>query len=159
MDMKDLFEKYFEGLTSLEEEKRLRDMFRRNEVPDEYMDYAPFFAYVEEESKSFQEVESVRPKFSVPKWTLAISTAAAVLLTIFLVMPNKEDGGTYVAINGEKIYDEEIAMEYALDRLSKISHQLSSVKEYLNAPADMKKEVDDAMSKVGKHKILENFTK
>lgn len=44
-----LLDRYFEGLTGLEEEKQLRDYFRREEIEEDFLPYQPLFRHFEEE--------------------------------------------------------------------------------------------------------------
>ncbi|GHT47710.1 hypothetical protein FACS189440_09050 [Bacteroidia bacterium] len=45
IDIEKLLNKYFEGLTSLQEEESLRKYFQGDEIPDEFQLYQPMFQY------------------------------------------------------------------------------------------------------------------
>lgn len=49
--IEDLLERYFEGLTSAEEEKRLRHFFTSDDVPEKLAMHKPLFAYFDAEIK------------------------------------------------------------------------------------------------------------
>ena len=44
-DIKQLLEKYWQGKTSLEEEKQLQDFFSGNDIPKEWKKYRPLFVW------------------------------------------------------------------------------------------------------------------
>jgi hypothetical protein len=54
-----LLEKYFEGNTSIREEKILRDFFQGNEIPVHLQDYKPLFTFLVQE----QKIEMDEPNF------------------------------------------------------------------------------------------------
>ncbi|MCD8030540.1 MAG: hypothetical protein LUF85_06910 [Bacteroides sp.] len=53
-----LLDRYFEGLTSCEEEQEIRRLFHQGEVPQHLEVYRSLFAWIEEESRSVQKVRS-----------------------------------------------------------------------------------------------------
>ncbi len=54
-----LLEKYFEGNTSIREEKTLRDYFQGNDIPLHLRDYKPLFTYLAQE----QMIDMPEPNF------------------------------------------------------------------------------------------------
>ena len=48
-------EKYFEGLTSLDEEQKLRDYFRQENIPQELEMYKPLFQYFTSEREAISQ--------------------------------------------------------------------------------------------------------
>ena len=54
MKIEELLNKYFEGLTTCEEERRLRHYFTREKnLPHEWEIYRPLFTCLEEEAEAF----------------------------------------------------------------------------------------------------------
>lgn len=51
-EAKVILQKYFEGETSLEEERRLREFFRQEEIPDGFLPYRKWFAAPQERGES-----------------------------------------------------------------------------------------------------------
>ena len=65
-NIKILIEKYFEGLTSLDEEQQLRDYFRQENVPQELEMYKPLFQYFVSEREACASLRGQSPKQSTP---------------------------------------------------------------------------------------------
>ena len=102
--IEELIELFFEGATSLEEEKELYIFFSSDTVPQELTQYKQLFTYFESELKQelqaefhYQETESI-PKIKLrsrlPKRTrllrrLVISSSAALLLIFISVVSYK----------------------------------------------------------------------
>jgi hypothetical protein len=83
-DIKILIDKYFEGLTSLDEEQKLRDYFQRENVPQEWEMYKPMFRYfTSEREEKNQTFSSLQPKTKqiLYRWG---SVAAAACLLLFI---------------------------------------------------------------------------
>lgn len=89
-----LLDKYFEGVTSLEEEKQLRDFFRRPEVPAALQPYRPLFRHFDVEQQleladDFDERLLARLKGRPVArtrrlWTVLARVAAVLLLALGL---------------------------------------------------------------------------
>lgn len=113
-----LLEKYFEGETSLEEEKILRQYFRQPDIDERHKIYAPMLNFFSEERK---EVAIIKKRKKIPfyVWT---SIAASILLVLcvklFVDVPNT---GSLVYINGKKITDINTINSEALISLENIS--------------------------------------
>ena len=87
-----LLDKYFEGVTSREEEKQLRDFFRRPEVPAALQPYRPLFRHfdVEQQLKLADDFDErllarldERPAARTRRLWPVLARVAAVLLLAF----------------------------------------------------------------------------
>lgn len=118
----ELLNKYFEGQSSLEDEKILKEYFRSNKIFPQHAVYKSLFIAFEEEK------QVIAPKFSIPaeevgmkefsrkRWVSVAGAAAAILLAIVLFpLKNRtEKHSEYlVYINGERITNPQRAKEYA----------------------------------------------
>ena len=81
-----LLEKYFEGLTSLEEEQVLRDYFQREGLPEELKVHAPMFQYFSSERKEIQKNEVSARRNKTIRLGYWVSVSAAACLLLFLGM-------------------------------------------------------------------------
>ncbi|AWI25823.1 hypothetical protein [Flavobacterium pallidum] len=94
-----LLEKYFEGETTIAEEKLLSVYFASADVAPEFEMYKPLFGYFESEKSQQPEITSISVKNQNP-W-LAVAAAAIVFLSIgsfsYLNFQEKpqQDLGTY----------------------------------------------------------------
>jgi hypothetical protein len=88
--IQDLLDKYFEGETSLREEKELRNFFRKTALlPEEWQSYKQMFAFFEAEGlKTMPSDENVQRKKNIIWLVLTgISIAASVLILLTIFIP------------------------------------------------------------------------
>lgn len=138
--MKDILEKYFNGETSLEEEKKLRAFFRTEEVPEELKPFALLFQTFDNEEgmkvspnfegRLFAELEEdtkVLRMRTWPTYLMRIAAVGAVLLAAFFALrPMQAPGGSHeIAWEKYEITDEEIALEETKKALLLLSSKLN----------------------------------
>ncbi|GHT74463.1 hypothetical protein AGMMS50262_07480 [Bacteroidia bacterium] len=82
--MKRLLEKYWQGETSLEEEKRLQEFFLNGDVPEEWKKYRPLFVWKEKQkSVSIDKKVVTKPQKSIMvQFYPALKMAASVLIML-----------------------------------------------------------------------------
>lgn len=128
--IKDLLEKYEAGETSLAEEKKLREYFKRNEVPDSLKPYQLIFGFSEIENQKSYEKEILLPSNKQDNRYLWTAIAASVILVVGLFFfQNKplemsdSDLGT--------IQDKEVALQKSMEALKMVSELMNEGKEDL----------------------------
>lgn len=99
-----LLEKYFEGETSLSEEKALRDYFLQTNIEDRHKVYKSIFNFYSEEKDKISPKKKIG--ISYIKW---ISIAAGILIiagiwSLFNI-PNEKETKSLVYVNGKEITD------------------------------------------------------
>ena len=88
--IQDLLNKYFEGETSLGEEKELKEFFRKTKLlPEEWKSYKQLFALFESEGKKTMPLKADIQKKKNAIWiaVIGISLAATVLILLTIFMP------------------------------------------------------------------------
>lgn len=118
-DIEDLIDKYYNGETTLEEEKHLRSFFQKDNIPMHLQSHAAQFRYFAEAGKEqpstvfdFQiQQETVSKKSTKIKvltnWTLRIAAGLALLITGFAsgfiynykLNKNQDSGNNYISDN------------------------------------------------------------
>lgn len=94
-EISDLLEKYFDGETSIEEEKILKEYFLHTEnIPEEWKEYKTLFSYFEVASEQTYERDILLPKKRSYRLPIGFSAVAAVIIAIFLWKPAQEIPGT-----------------------------------------------------------------
>ena len=80
-DIETLLNKYFEGETTCEEERRLRRFFAEGLVPEHLEVYRPMFAFFEAEQKELPEISGIGNAVEMPElppfcywWASPVST-------------------------------------------------------------------------------------
>lgn len=128
MNIEKLLNKYFEGDTTCEEERELRRFFTEGIVPEHLKEYAPLFAFFEEENKQAKvshTVSSSQKRTVRHRLMYSISGIAAGLLILlgiagihrhFNAMPD-----SYVIIDGKCYTDENLVREQAMAAFLNVS--------------------------------------
>ena len=128
--IEELLERYFEGLTSGEEEVALRRFFADGSVPEHLAIYKPLFAYFDSEiekakattiSQQFvrTDLHEVRKR-----WIISIAACAAILIgvTFFATRQGRcPESGDYVIINGRCYTDAQTIRSATFNALREIS--------------------------------------
>jgi hypothetical protein len=122
----DLLEKYFAGVTSLQEEQELKKYFAKGNVATEHELYRSLFEVFEKELKEtailpFEKVIHKQSKTKNLRMQSFIyyGIAASLLFVLWIQIPKSSDN--YVVINGNKIDNSEYAQRYAMRKLNKVS--------------------------------------
>lgn len=120
-NIKNLIEKYFDGTTSIKEEKQLKAYFSSNNVAPELEKYRGLFSYfsTEQQTQTAQEIV-IRPKTRFNFW-IAASVVVAIGLGIVFFQPKEEDLGTFD--------DPEIALQETQKALRLVSENINKGKE------------------------------
>ncbi|MDP2160552.1 MAG: hypothetical protein Q8K02_08735 [Flavobacterium sp.] len=126
-----LVEKYFEGNTTIEEEKVLKNYFSSSEVNDSLKQYQPLFNYLQvAKNETVTTKSDVKPKIQFKKWIsiAAVFVFIAVLTTVLNLKTNEsQDLGTF--------NDPEIAYAETMKALellaTNVNHGMESV-YYIN---------------------------
>ena len=131
MRIEDLLDKYFEGETSAEEERKLRAYFTSGRVAEELKVYIPLFTYFEEEiRKEETQGTTLLQKSGRPRSFYLLRGIAASLLILLIAgigrwVTTETDPclcvGDYVVINGKCYTDPETVRNYALDALQEVA--------------------------------------
>ena len=83
-----LLHKYWQGESSQEEEKQLRELLAREDLPEEYRQYREMFAFYETEGQkkrqNKQGIFSFIEKSNRRIWQIGVSIAAAIVMLFYL---------------------------------------------------------------------------
>lgn len=90
--IRQLLDKYWEGETSLEEERELSSYFGSSQVTDEFAPFIPLFAFFEEGRHIRMEASVVQPPIEETKgkivnirWLVSIAASVAIFLAVFFI--------------------------------------------------------------------------
>jgi hypothetical protein len=118
--VQEMLQKYFDGATSIEEERDLQRYFAIGDLPESLKAYRPMFTFFEEERAVMppkHETRRIRLTLSV------ITGIAASIAILFMVgLPRLKSGNDYVYyVNGQRIYDQTAALELAGNKLQSLA--------------------------------------
>jgi hypothetical protein len=133
-----LIERYYDGLTSVEEEKQLLIFLSQSNLPDHYKPEQAIFGYFDGKKKKVQF--SLRPYI---RWA---SVAALILASVFISKQYMVEKNTdYAFVDGKKITNISEIKSQALASLSDISAKNNEVEDGLknmNNDELIKKQLD-----------------
>ncbi|MBL7828886.1 MAG: hypothetical protein JNJ57_19785 [Saprospiraceae bacterium] len=92
-DIESLLEKYWEGDTSLEEERRLKTYFAQGDVDDRHQKYAPLFSAIRQEQAvqlTKSKATPVRPMMYDTRVWLAAASVVLVLIASWWIISGHE---------------------------------------------------------------------
>lgn len=123
-NIKNLIEKYFDGTTSIKEEKELKVYFSSNNVAPELKKYRELFSYFssEQQTQTAQEIV-IKPKTRFNFW-IAASIIVALGLGIVFFQPKEPDLGTFD--------DPEMALQETQKALRLVSENINKGKEKMS---------------------------
>lgn len=113
-----LLKLYFNGKSSVHEEKLLRHYFQSDNILPEFMKYRDLFNFFSSEAKL---INSYRYKENKNKFILSFTAVAASFIAFLLIINNSEADKIRVVVGGEKMKDKEIALQIVDKQLSKIN--------------------------------------
>lgn len=146
MKIEELLDKYFEGLTTCDEERYLRRYFtREKKLSHEWEIYRPFFTYLEKEAEAHQQTLQEETKRSVllsfhrnKLVYITMGIAATLLLCIGLgiLLPHMGENTTpgFVIINGKYYDDPKLVQAKALEALQNVGFTDEELKENIIIP-------------------------
>ena len=123
MEIEQLLEQYFEGLTTSAEEAVLRRFFTSDGVPENLLMYKPLFVYFNEEIAKSQ-TKRIHSRKTVIFWLSGAAACAAILIgSFFLASQQKRcpGKGDYVIIDGRCYTDAATIRKTMLKTLHEVS--------------------------------------
>ncbi len=132
MDYKELLERYWEGQTTLEEERALKEHFASEgtSTPESVI----FGAFAEAAQRSSADTKMFVPNIGRHKkrrvWTIAAAAAAVVMIMATAVLTERRPT-VYAYVNGEPVTDYETAYAYTRDALTLLGDNLNTSLQYI----------------------------
>ncbi|MDK2979026.1 MAG: hypothetical protein PWP52_1740 [Bacteroidales bacterium] len=144
--IKALLEKYYNGETSLEEEKRLQNYFTANEVDEEFAEDKAIFIFTTEEAKETNQLPDLGNEIwnnieknehinrlknrKLVHYSLSIAASIAILVVSFFFVQNQINKQRTITFN-DTYENPELAYLQAKEALLYVSSKLNSGTEYL----------------------------
>lgn len=133
-----LIEKYYDGLSTVEEEKLLRKFLSQPKLPAKYKPEQDIFGYF--------ELKKQKTTFKIQPYIRWVSTVAAVLVLAFgIQIFILQSSGNYAYIDGVKITNNDEIRTRALASLSNVSADNNEIEQSfknLNGSDLMQKQLD-----------------
>ena len=129
----ELLQRYFDGATSLDEERKLQRYFSGGDISDSLKAYLPLFTFFAEERaiappQQKAVVRNLRIRLSI------ITGIAASIAILFLVGFPKTQSDNYIYyIDGQRVYDESAAIAKAEDKLQLLAASMQKAQSSMAA--------------------------
>lgn len=131
-EIEQLVEQFFEGATTLEQERQLYDFFRGDQLPDSLEQYRAAFQYFDHQLSLEAEtiVVNLPAKRPVKRWIITLSAAAC--LTILVALPfwfseEKPYEGSYIIRDGVRIENPKIIEAELLKIETRVNSQIEQL--------------------------------
>lgn len=142
LNYSELLDNYYEGFTSLAEEKKLMTYLKQyNGNNPELLEAKILFSAIETEKDEtldldFDRIIATKQPSNIRKMLIyvgSLAAAAAIIFSVFFMNRVFEKPVIYAYINGEAITDKEMAMEYSKQAIMHLSEQFNKGAENLNS--------------------------
>ena len=126
-EIKQLIDKYLDGLTSVEEEDKLRDFFTSPDadIPDEWRCYRALFRYEAKERDALTMIahpeNSNKNRFLSHRWIWIVSVAASIAIIVSLFIGQYHAQRNYAVIDGHMITNSTEVKDQAENALQIVS--------------------------------------
>jgi hypothetical protein len=152
-ELDNLIKKYFDGISSMEEEVKIRQFFNKSiNLPEKYERIKQVFLFYQNERNAISElrIDTIIPKkdswLKIKKISYYTAAACILLLAgIWFVSNKAEQKPVYAYINGKPVENKEIAYEEAQKALMLVSKNLNKGAKKVNTLSEFNK----AMSIIG----------
>ena len=129
-----LIEKYYDGLTTVEEEKQIQHFLSQPDLPERFDVEKEIFGYFDHKKK--KPHKSILTYF---RWASVAAVLAAVVFSLQVFM--NSNSSNYAYIDGKKIYDVHQIKSQALESLQDVSSKTN--------------EVEDGFKNLNDHQLIE----
>jgi hypothetical protein len=129
---KELLRRYFDGATSLDEERELQRYFAKSDIPDSLKVYRPMFAF-------FDEERAVQPPVRKPVirrlrlLSIITGIAATIAILIMIGLPKPQTDNYVYYVDGQRVYDETAAIALAENKLQMLAQSMQKAQSSMAA--------------------------
>ncbi|MDD2798139.1 MAG: hypothetical protein PHV20_06055 [Bacteroidales bacterium] len=146
-----LIEKYFEGETTLSEEKRLHRFFQQKNLPTIYeAEKAMYNYFAAEKAKNAPRKTTIRSL--IVRWS-AVAAVAVLAVALFFQLPQGQmllSGGSYVVIDGVVYSDPQIVHDQAIKALDAVTNDKHSNSQKSNVDKEAQRMMLEQLNQFGK---------
>lgn len=128
MNIEDLINKYFDGETTCEEERQLRQAFTQGVIPQHLEVYRPMFAFLDKENRENKVIPPKTVRKAIPfrrRLIYTLSSLAAVALIVLAIAGitryHTATPDNYVIIDGKYYTNTQLVHKEALAAFQEVS--------------------------------------
>ena len=131
--IQELLRRYFDGATSLDEERELQRFFTREEVPESLKQYRPLFAFFAEERKIEPPARKTAAGTIRMPWLIITGIAASIAILFLIAAPKAQPNAFVYYVDGNRVYDEAEAVRTVGDKLQLMAATMQRVSNSMSA--------------------------
>lgn len=160
-EVHNLLKRYFDGVTSLDEERKLQHYFA-DEVPDSLKQFRPLFAFFAKEQTVQPPSRTYPASTPRPYWAILTGIAASITILLITGLPKMQPDSYAYYVDGQRVYDESAAVASAGDKLQMLAASMQKARSSMaafgklqesNLPLQQFDKISAAYRKVEKLKI------
>ena len=122
----ELLQRYFDGATSLEEERNLQRYFAGCDVHESLKAYRPMFTFFAQERAVEPPIRKTQARKISLNMSIITAIAASIALLLWIGLPMMKSDDYVYFVNGQRIYDENAAIALAEDNLQMLAASMQS---------------------------------
>ncbi|MDR1119514.1 MAG: hypothetical protein LBM08_01180 [Dysgonamonadaceae bacterium] len=140
----ELLRRYFDGATSLDEERELQRCLVGEDIPDSLKAYCPMFTFFAEERAIEPAARAVRLNRAI-----VVGIAASIAILLLVGLPKTQPDPYAYYVDGQRVYDEAAAIESAANRLQMLAASVQKARSSMGAFAKLQ-ESNQSLQQFGK---------
>ena len=131
----DLLQRYFDGATSLDEERELQRYFAGRNIPHGLKAYQPMFAFFAEEQAVHPPAQKPAARIIRLNWSIITGIAASIAILFLVSLPKvqREHDQYAYYVDGQRVYDEDAALESAEIKLQMMAASMQKARNSMAA--------------------------
>ena len=129
----ELLQRYFDGATTLDEERELQRYFAGGDISDSLKVYQPLFAFFAEERTLEPPAQKPAARTIRLNWTITTGIAASIAILFIVGLPKTQHDQYAYFVDGQRVYDETAAMESAENKLQMLAASMQKARSSMSA--------------------------
>ena len=129
-----LLERYFDGTTTLDEERDLKRYFAENdELSESLKMYNSLFAFFADERAVQPPIRKKTARRFVLNFSVISGIAASIALLLLISFPKAESENFVHFVNGQRVHDQAVALAMAENKLQSFAESMQRVQTSVSA--------------------------
>ena len=129
----ELLRRYFDGETTLKEERDLQRYFADGDIDESLKAYSPMFTFFAQERAIEPPAGKTQARRIRMNLSIITAIAAGVAILLWIGMPKAKYDNYIYFVNGQRIYDESAAIALAEDKLQLLASSMQSARSGMAA--------------------------
>ena len=129
----ELLRRYFDGATSLDEERVLQRYFAEGDIPDSMKMYNSMFTFFAEERAVEQPIYKAKIRSIRLSLSVIIGIAASIAILFLVGIPKQRSDEYTYYVNGQRIYNEAAAIALAENKLQMLAESMQKAQDGMAA--------------------------